>query len=181
MSMKKIITTFAAVLICAAAFAQSLSTQLVSWSTHTESTSNAGTYRIIFTGKIAEGYHTYTLTDEFSATTFSDMTIEGGQFVGEPYEVSTPTEEVDEFGDKAKHYYKEIIVAQDVKLEAATAKITGTIFTNACTGGACQSEYYDFEVTLDPEKTATPATGVFIAPEYDTEEDTSEMTVQYGR
>ncbi len=171
--MKKFIIAFTTALICAASFAQPLYTQLVAWSAHVESTTEADTYRIVFTGKIADGYHTYTLTDEFSATAFSDMAIEGGQFVGEPYELSTPTEEVDEFGDTVKHYYKEIIVAQDVKLEAATAKVTGTIFTNACTGGACQSEYYDIEVTVDPTKAATQATGMFIAPESDTKNDTS--------
>ena len=171
--MKKFIIAFTTALICAASFAQPLYTQLVAWSAHVESTTEADTYRIVFTGKIADGYHTYTLTDEFSATAFSDMAIEGGQFVGEPYELSTPTEEVDEFGDTVKHYYKEIIVAQDVKLEAGTAKVTGTIFTNACTGGACQSEYYDIEVTVDPTKAATQATGMFIAPESDTKNDTS--------
>ena len=171
--MKKFIIAFTTALICAASSAQPLYTQLVAWSAHVESTTEADTYRIVFTGKIADGYHTYTLTDEFSATAFSDMAIEGGQFVGEPYELSTPTEEVDEFGDTVKHYYKEIIVAQDVKLEAATAKVTGTIFTNACTGGACQSEYYDIEVTVDPTKAATHATGMFIAPESDTKNDTS--------
>ena len=109
--MKKFIIAFTTALICAASFAQPLYTQLVAWSAHVESTTEADTYRIVFTGKIADGYHTYTLTDEFSATAFSDMAIEGGQFVGEPYELSTPTEEVDEFGDTVKHYYKEIIVA----------------------------------------------------------------------
>ena len=161
--MKRIITVVAAGLISAAAFAQSL----VTWSAHVESTAEENICKVVFTGKIADGYHTYTLTDEFSATTISDVAVEGGQFVGEPYELSTPTEELDEFGEKAKHYYKEIVIAQDVRLESATAKVTGTIFTNACTGGACQSEYYDFDVTVDPEKAATPATGVFVAPESD--------------
>ncbi len=169
--MRRFITAFAAALICAAAFAQTLSTQLVTWSTHVESTTEADTYRIVFTGKIAPGYHTYTLTDEFSATSFQDMAIEGGQFAGEPYELSTPTEEVDSFGDTVKHYYNEIVIAQDVKLDAATAKVTGTIYTNACTGGACQSEYHDFDVTVDPENAATPATGVFQAPESDSSAD----------
>ena len=161
--MKRIITVVAAGLISAAAFAQSL----VTWSAHVESTAEENICKVVFTGKIADGYHTYTLTDEFSATTISDVAVEGGQLVGEPYELSTPTEELDEFGEKAKHYYKEIVIAQDVRLESATAKVTGTIFTNACTGGACQSEYYDFDVTVDPEKAATPATGVFVAPESD--------------
>ena len=156
--MKRFITAFAAALICAAAFAQTLSTQLVTWSTHVESTTEADTYRIVFTGKIAPGYHTYTLTDEFSATEFQDLAIEGGEFTGEPYELSNPVEETDEFGDPARHYYNEIVIAQDVKVTAGKAVVTGTIFTNACTGGACKAEYYDFEVTAAgaKQKTAFP-------------------------
>ena len=101
---------------------------------------------MIFTGKIADGYHTYTLTDEFSATEFMDMEVKGGELVGQPYEISKPTEERDEFGDLAKHYYNEIILAQNVKLTAPTAEFIGTIFTNPCTGGACSASYYDFNI-----------------------------------
>ena len=105
-------------------------------------------YKVIFTGKIAPGYHTYTLTDEFSATEFMDVTVEGGELAGEPYELSTPTEEKDEFGDLARHYYDEIILAQDIKVTSGNAVFTGTIFSNSCTGGACKAEYYDFNVNV---------------------------------
>jgi thiol:disulfide interchange protein DsbD len=77
-----------------------------------------------------------------------DVTVEGGELLGNPYELSTPTEELDEFGDPAKHYYNEIIVAQDVKVTDGSAAFAGTIFTNACTGGACKAEYYDFDVKV---------------------------------
>ena len=60
---------------------------------------------MVFTGKIAAGYHTYTLTDEFSATEIMDAAVTGGELIGKPYEISTPKEELDEFGDKALHYY----------------------------------------------------------------------------
>ena len=152
--MRKFITVLAASLLSLAAFAQG---QLVTWSSHVESGEGNKT-TIVFTGKIAEGYHTYTLTDEFSATEFQDLAIEGGEFVGEPYELSTPVEETDEFGDPARHYYNEIVIAQDVKVTAGKAVVTGTIFTNACTGGACKAEYYDFEVTAAgaKQKTAFP-------------------------
>ena len=138
-------------LISAVAFAQG---QLVTWSSHVEK-ADGDVYKVIFTGKIADGYHTYTLTDEFSATEFMDPAVTGGELVGEPYELSTPTEETDEFGDLARHYYNEIIIAQDVKAEAG-AVFTGTIFTNSCTGGACKAEYYDFEVKIPTQKTAFP-------------------------
>ena len=162
--MKRILTMLAAMLIGVAAFAQA---QLVTWSSHVEK-ADGDIYKVIFTGKVAEGYHTYTLTDEFSATEVMDAAVNGGELVGGPYELSTPTEELDEFGDPAKHYYNEIIIAQDVKV-SGSAVYTGTIFTNACTGGACKAEYYDFSVnigegeeavvaadTTDEEKTSFP-------------------------
>ena len=141
--MKRFLSILSTLLISAVAFAQG---QLVTWSSHVEK-ADGDVYKVIFTGKIADGYHTYTLTDEFSATEFMDPTVTGGELVGEPYELSTPTEETDEFGDLARHYYNEIIIAQDVKAEGG-AVFTGTIFTNSCTGGACKAEYHDFEVKI---------------------------------
>ena len=137
----------AAFFVCAAAFAQLTPSQLVTWTPSVENL-EGDVYRVVFTGKIAQGYHTYTLTDEFSATEIMDAEIQGGELIGDPYELSTPVEETDEFGDPAKHYYDEIIIAQDVKVENGAAVFTGTIFTNSCTGGACKAEYYDFDVKL---------------------------------
>ena len=156
--MKRIFTFMAALLVSAAAFAQLAPSQLVTWTSHLEASDEADVYRVIFTGKIAEGYHTYTLTDEFSATQFMDLELTGCELVGEPYEISTPVEETDEFGDPAKHYYNEIIIAQNVKVTGSDASISGTIFTNACTGGACKAEYYDFNVKIDPVSAVAPAT-----------------------
>lgn len=141
-------TIIAAALVSVATFAQLTPSQLVKWSSHVEKSDTEDVFRVIFTGKIAEGYHTYTLTDEFSATEFMDIAVEGGELAGAPYEISTPKEEVDEFGDLAKHYYNEIIIAQDIKVTSDKATVTGTIFTNACTGGACKAEYYDFNVKV---------------------------------
>ena len=146
----------ATLVFCVAAFAQGAPQQLVTWSSHIEKADAEDVYRVIFTGKIADGYHTYTLTDEFSATEFMDVEVTGGELVGGPYEISTPTEELDEFGDMAKHYYNEIIVAQDVKLTEATGKLAGTLFTNTCTSGTCKAEYYDFEVSVDPAYAVMP-------------------------
>ena len=154
--MKRIMTMLATLIFCVAAFAQGAPQQLVTWSSHIEKADAEDVYRVIFTGKIVEGYHTYTLTDEFSATEFMDVEVTGGELVGGPYEISTPIEEVDEFGDMAKHYYNEIIVAQDVKLTDATGKLAGTLFTNTCNHGTCKAEYYDFEVSVDPAYAVMP-------------------------
>ena len=158
--MKKLLTLIAASLIGLAAFAQQ---QLVTWSSHVEKTAD-DTYRVVFTGKVAPGYHTYTLTDEFSATELMDVTVEGGELDGAPYELGTPVEEVDEFGELVKHYTDEIIIAQNIKIDGTSAVYAGTIFTNACTGGACKAEYYDFEVEISP-KTAVAAAGGIDEPE----------------
>ena len=146
--MKRILSILAVALISMTAFAQGK--ELITWTTHTE-LQEGNEYRVIFTGKIAPGYHTYTLTDEFSATEFMDMAVTGGELVGSPYEISSPTEELDEFGDMAKHYYDEIVLAQNVRLTSPAAEFTGTIFTNTCTGGACSAGYYDFKIVLNPE------------------------------
>ena len=165
--MKRILTMLAAILVCAAAFAQG---QLVRWSSHVEK-AEGDIYKVIFTGKVAEGYHTYTLTDEFSATEIMDAAVEGGEISESPYEISTPVEEKDEFGDLAKHYYNEIIIAQDIKVNDGTARYTGTIFTNACTGGACKAEYYDFDVKVGDTVGAVMPAGETIEPADETSAD----------
>ena len=151
----------AAALLCVAAFAQEGVSQLVTWTPSVEKT-DGDNYRVVFTGKIAPGYHTYTLTDEFSATEVMDAAVEGGELIGEPYELSTPKEETDEFGELAKHYYDEIVIAQDIKLTAGTATYTGTIFSNSCTGGACKAEYYDFDVKVDGSAVAATSAEVAV-------------------
>ncbi len=168
--MKRITTMLAAMLICAAAFAQG---QLVRWSSHVEK-ADGDIYRVIFTGKVADGYHTYTLTDEFSATEFMDAAVEGGELSGAPYEISTPVEEKDEFGDLAKHYYDEIIIAQDIKVNEGTARYTGTIFSNACTGGACKAEYYDFDIKVGNTENAVMPITETVAPADGTPADSGE-------
>ena len=175
--MKRFIAIIAAALLGLAAFAQN-DAQLITWSHHTELEGD-NVYRVIFTGKIALGYHTYTLTDEFSATEFMDVEVKGGELVGGPYEISTPKEETDEFGEPAKHYYDEIIIAQNVKLTEAVATFTGTIFSNSCTGGACKAEYYDFEVNVNPENAVmaisdTPAAAEEVAAPAEEAEEAEE-------
>ena len=167
--MKRFISIITALTISLAAFAQLTPAQLVTWSSHIEKAEEADTYRVIFTGKIADGYHTYTLADEFSATEIMDAEVTGGELVGAPYEIGKPVEEVDEYGDPALHYYNEIIIAQDVKLTSDKGTFVGTIFTNSCTGGACKAEYYDFNVSIDPAYAAMP-----IAEEDVVEETVSE-------
>ena len=144
----------AALVMSAAAFAQSASKQLTQWSTHLETTEHPDTYKVVFTGKIEDGYHTYTLTDEFSATEFIELEASGCELVGKPYELSVPKDVVDEFGEKAKHYYGEIVIAQNVKVTGPDAFIKGTLFCNTCNEGACSPGYYDFNVRIESADSA---------------------------
>ena len=150
-TMKRISTLLAALFVSVAVFAQLGPKELVKWTSQIEETQESDVVKVVFTGKIAEGYHTYTLTDEFSATSFIDVAVTDCELVGEPYEISTPKEEIDEFGEPARHYYNEIIVAQNVKITGKNPSVSGTIFTNSCTGGACKAEYYDFNVEVKTE------------------------------
>ena len=152
--MKRIFALMAALVMSAAAFAQSASKQLTQWSTHLETTEHPDTYKVVFTGKIEDGYHTYTLTDEFSATEFIELEASGCELVGTPYELSVPKDVVDEFGEKAKHYYGEIIIAQNVKVTGPDAFIKGTLFCNTCNEGACSPGYYDFNIRIESADSA---------------------------
>ncbi len=141
--MKKFITLFTAALFSIAAFAQDY---LTTWTHHVEVTGE-NTYRVIFTGKIADGLHTYTLTDGFSPTEIRDAEIEGGELVGPLFEIGKPREYVDIYGEQVKHYYGEIVIAQDIKT-TGDATYRGTIFANTCSDSTCKGEYTDFEVKL---------------------------------
>ena len=72
--MKKLLTVLAAVLLSVAAFAQLTPSQLVTWTPSVENV-DGDLYRVVFTGKVAQGYHTYTLADEFSATEIMDPAL----------------------------------------------------------------------------------------------------------
>ena len=156
--MKRIFTFLAAFLVSAAAFAQFTAQQLTTWTTHLEATDQADVYRVVFTGKIAEGYHTYTLTDEFSATEFLDVTVSGCELVGAPYEINKPSEVIDEFGDKALHFHDQIIIAQNIKVTGPDAVFSGSLFCNTCNEGTCTPGYYDFSIKIDPVNAVMPIT-----------------------
>ena len=159
--MRKLISIISIISILFFALAATAQESKISWSSHIEP-AGENEYNVVFTGKIAPGYHTYTLTDEFSATEFLNAEITGGELVGGPYELGTPVTEIDEFGDTAQHYYDEIVLGQKVRLSAQSAQYTGTIYTNTCTGGACSANYYDFTITVSPDNVGTVTTSASV-------------------
>ena len=133
----------AALLTSAVSFAQPGMSEDIAWSTSVQEKGN-GVYTVLFTGKVPSGHYTYTLKDEYSATTINDLEIKGGELVGEVYETGTPkTEE-----DGSLHYYGTIGIAQDVKPSDKGAVLSGSIFSNICTDMTCSAQYWDFEVSV---------------------------------
>ena len=93
----------AALLTSAVSFAQPGMSEGITWTTSVQEKGD-GVYTLVFTGNVPSGHYTYTLKDEYSATAINDLAVEGGELVGEVYEIGTPTVEE----DGSEHYYEKI-------------------------------------------------------------------------
>ncbi len=139
---------FAALLAGVATYAQpSAPSKIVSWSTEITPKQDS-LLQVVFTGKIASGYHTYSLTDSFSPTEIFDAEYQGCRPSGELYCLGTPVLEDDGMGGKMECFYDMIQIAQDIVMEQENGSFKGSIFTNSCTDQTCKSEYYDFNIAL---------------------------------
>ena len=132
----------AALLTSAVSFAQPGMSEGITWTTSVLE-KGEGVYTLVFTGNVPSGHYTYTLKDEYSATAINDLAVEGGELVGEVYEIGTPTVEE----DGSQHYYEKIEIAQDVKTTEG-AVVSGSIFSNICTDTTCSAQYWDFEINV---------------------------------
>ena len=142
----------AALLTGAVSFAQPGFDEKISWKTSVKE-KGEGIYQVVFTGRIAAGHYTYSLDDQYSATAINDLTVTGGELVGNVYEVIEPkTEE-----DGSKHFYGSIVIAQDIKPSAEGAAVSGVIFANICSDTTCSAEYYDFNVKVGGAASAPAA------------------------
>ena len=133
----------AALLTGAVSFAQPGLGDDISWKTKVND-KGEGLFQVEFTGRIAPGGHTYSMSDKSAATRFTDVEITGGELVGAPYEIGEP--KTDSEGSK---FYDKIILAQDVKVTEQSAVLKGTIFSNVCVGNECHSKYNDFDVRIN--------------------------------
>ena len=132
----------AALLTSAVSFAQPGMSEGITWTTSVQEKGD-GVYTLVFIGNVPSGHYTYTLKDEYSATAINDLAVEGGELVGEVYEIGTPTVEE----DGSEHYYEKIEIAQDVKTTEG-AVVSGSIFSNICTDTTCSAQYWDFEINV---------------------------------
>ncbi len=115
----------------------------VTWTVSAEKT-GTGTQRIVFTGKIADGWHTYDLKSELYPTAVEFDEAVGYSAVGDMYEISEST---DYDGDPV--FFKEIVIAQDIKVDGASATVSGEVTWMSCTETQCASpEYWKFSINV---------------------------------
>ena len=115
----------------------------VTWTVSAEKT-GTGTQRIVFTGKIADGWHTYDLKSELYPTAVEFDEAVGYSAVGDMYEISEST---DYDGDPV--FFKEIVIAQDIKVDGASATVSGEVTWMSCTETQCASpEYWKFTINV---------------------------------
>ena len=137
------IMILAALLIGAVSFAQPGLDENISWKTQVNQ-KDGGVYQVVFTGAIAPGHYTYAIDDPYSAPSFREINVSGGELEGSLYAVNEPKTEA----DGSKHYYGKIVLAQDVKAAEEGAVLSGVLFTNICTESTCSADYYDFNVKV---------------------------------
>ena len=115
----------------------------VTWTVSAEKT-GTDTQRIVFTGKIADGWHTYDLKSELYPTAVEFDEAVGYSAVGDMYEISEST---DYDGDPV--FFKEIVIAQDIKVDGASATVSGEVTWMSCTETQCASpEYWKFSINV---------------------------------
>lgn len=116
----------------------------VEWTVSATDTGN-GIFEIVFSGRIADGWHTYSISDEVCPTEITFSESSNLVLQGELYEKEQPEDH-----DGNKVFYNNIVIAQKVKANAADV-LRGEICWMSCTDQACASpEYYEFSIELVP-------------------------------
>ena len=138
----------------------------VSWKVTSEQVKDS-LYKIIFTGKVADGWHTYGLDSDLYPTAVEFGESQGYALSGKPYEISQPTDY-----EGTKVFFEEIKIAQDIVRNSGDAvTVSGEITWMGCTDTQCASpEYKDLMVPMTVsffmKGSSSPAAGRFKASMY---------------
>ena len=116
----------------------------VNWKVSSEQVKDS-LYKVIFTGKIADGWHTYGLESDLYPTGVEFGEASGYSLSGKPYEVSLSTDY-----EGIKVFFNEIVIAQDIVRTTGEAfDVKGEITWMGCTDTQCAApEYKDFTVSI---------------------------------
>ncbi len=117
----------------------------VNWKVSSEQVKDS-LYKVIFTGKIADGWHTYGLESDLYPTGVEFGEASGYSLSGKPYEVSLSTDY-----EGIKVFFNEIVIAQDIVRTTGEAfDVKGEITWMGCTDTQCAApEYKDFSVRIE--------------------------------
>ena len=158
--LRKTATAIFAALISLSVFGQGMSVapeKTIDWSVTTENT-GSDTYRLVFTGKIVDGWHVYDLKNEYNPTGVEFTSLESVSLKESLYEIS---ESSDYGGDMV--FFNEIVLGQDVVLTGKGGTVSGTISWTCCSETICAApEYFNFSVQIGE------ADGIAAAPASDT-------------
>lgn len=117
--------------------------ETVTWRISSEQVKDS-LFRITFTGRIAEGWHTYTVDSELYPTAVEFEEASGFELCGSLYEMSEP---VDYEGDPV--FFNTVKLGQDIVVTGKEASVKGSLTWMGCTDTQCSSpEYKDFTVNL---------------------------------
>ena len=141
--MKRLLAITWALLLCASGFSQ---TTTVTWKTEIQQ-KNDSLYTIVFTGKIADGYHTYgTMTEMGYPACVEFSEGETGYTVsGDLHDLGTKREYEGE-----QVYFNEIKLAQDIHVTDIKGKVSGELNWQSCNEDYCNMpEYWKFSIGLE--------------------------------
>ena len=145
--MKRLLAFTGALLLCATGFSQ---TATVTWKTDVQQ-KNDTLYTIVFTGRIADGYHTYGTVTEMGYPAGIEF-AEGSGYtaIGSLYDLGTKE---DYEGEMV--YFNEIRLGQDIAAKGQDVKVAGELNWQSCNEDYCNMpEYWKFNVDIK----ASPAT-----------------------
>ena len=145
--MKRLLAFTGALLLCATGFSQ---TTTVTWKTDVQQ-KNDTLYTIVFTGRIADGYHTYGTVTEMGYPAGIEF-AEGSGYtaIGSLYDLGTKE---DYEGEMV--YFNEIRLGQDIAAKGQDVKVAGELNWQSCNEDYCNMpEYWKFNVDIK----ASPAT-----------------------
>ena len=157
--MRRILSILAAVLCFSAAVFAQAPEQTVTWAGSVSALQDS-LLEVRFTGAILEGWHTYSLRDEYSATEITFEAPEGYTLEGGLQEIGTPRQTAS--GELV--FERRIVLSQQVRPLSDDAVLKGTISWNSCNDTMCAApESWSFQLPLVPTQTAAlqeePAAG----------------------
>ncbi|MDY3893014.1 MAG: thioredoxin family protein [Candidatus Cryptobacteroides sp.] len=126
----------------------------IHWTVSSEQISaEPATWRLTFTGKIDEGYHSYPLSDEFSGPAIEFSELSGCSLEGGLKDLSVAVKEGDYLVVNDA-----LVLTQDLRIDEGSEKavVKGTCITVCCAGNSCfPPEYIDFEHCIAPSAAAS--------------------------